>query len=299
MAEFKGTIRLEDGDSLETSLTVDRGRLLVAAGDHEIGNWPVKGLSMERRNGDFRFHVEGEELLIAVADPVGFFVTLGIDEDDSKARRTKKPKGEKRLRRKPRSQPEPVPPPAPKVAATVPVEVAPVVSEIPVEPSPIEASPQAFETPVEPARVDIDIPMELFPVEASPVPFEPPAEPPPPVIVGEVAPRPPAGAPRTETSREAAKQEQAPGAVASLWSRLSLRSKLAGAGAIVLVILGVIAPGLLALLFMVAGLATLFLAIAAKSEGGTFLPPPFFATTAASVGGIALVLLAITIIAVS
>ena len=50
----------------------------------------------------------------------------------------------------------------------------------------------------------------------------------------------------------------------------------------------------------VAGLATLFLAIAAKSEGGgTFLPPPFFATTAASVGGIALVLLAITIIAVT
>ena len=95
MAEFKGTIRLEDGDSLETSLTVDRGRLLVAAGEHEIGNWPVKGLAMERRNGDFRFHVEGEELLIAVADPVGFFLTLGIDEENSKTRRSKKPKGVK------------------------------------------------------------------------------------------------------------------------------------------------------------------------------------------------------------
>ena len=161
--------------------------------------------------------------------------------------------------------------------------------DIPMELFPVEAPPAASA-----------IPMELFPVEASPEVAELPAEPPPAVIANEVAPRPAAEAPRAETPLEALREQPTAGSVASLWSRLSLRSKLAGAGGIVLVILGVIAPTLLALLFMVAGMATLFLAIAAKSEGGgTFLPPPFFATTAASVGGIALVLLAITIIAVT
>jgi len=305
MAEFKGTIRLEDGDSLETRLTVDRGRLLVAAGEHEIGNWAVKGLSMERRNGDFRFHVEGEELLIAVADPVGFFLTLGIDENDSTARRTRKSKGEKRFRRKPRSQPELVPQPTPRVAAAVPVETSHEVSALPVVPSPVEVPPVAFEIPMELFPVEVPpvvsaVPMELFPVEASPAVSEPPAEPSPAVITNEVVPRPAAEVPRADTSLEAPREQQTPGAVSSLWCRLSLRSKLAGVGAIALVILGVIAPTLLALLFMLAGMATLFLAIAAKSEGGaTFLPPPFFATTSASVGGIALVLLAITIIAVT
>ena len=46
-----------------------------------------------------------------------------------------------------------------------------------------------------------------------------------------------------------------------------MRSKLAGAGAIALVILGVIAPSMLALLFMLAGMATLFLATPIRFSG--------------------------------
>ena len=65
-------------------------------------------------------------------------------------------------------------------------------------------------------------------------------------------------------------------------------------------VLGFFAPTVLALLFLLAGIGTLFLAIAAKSESGmAIMPPPFFATTAASVGGIVLVLLAAAIMVIT
>jgi hypothetical protein len=228
MEEFKGTIQLEDGDGLETSLTVDGGRLLMTAGEHEIGNWAIEELSAERRNSEIRLRVEGDELVVGAVDPIGLSQALGITNGAAQEGRGKKPRTKKRLKRKERSQPEES------------RQVATVVAETPVAP--------AVDTP-EPVPV----------VDQS----------------GENEP--------------------------SWWTRLSLRTKLIGAGLVGLVVLGVLAPTLLALLLMLAGMVTLFLAIAAKGEGGamTFLPPPFFATTTAGVGGIALVLLAIAIMVVT
>jgi hypothetical protein len=85
-----------------------------------------------------------------------------------------------------------------------------------------------------------------------------------------------------------------------VWQRIPTKWKLVGLGVIGLAALGLFVPTLLALLLMLTGMVTLFLAIAAKSESGTaIMPPPFFATTAASVGGIALVLLAAVIMVIS
>jgi hypothetical protein len=227
MPEFQGTIRLEDGDGLASSLLIDDGRLLVTAGEHEIGNWAINELSAVRQNGEFRLNVEDDELVVGVNDPVGLSEALGIKDDAPKQRRVKKPKAEKKSKRNTRSQPEETPP------------VASLVVEAPVSS-----------------------------IDTAPVPV--------------------------------ASIEQAGAEKASLWTRLSPRTKLIGAGAIGLVVLGVFAPSILALLMLLVGMVTLFLGIAARSDSGTgFLPPPFFATTTAAAGGIGLVLLAVVIIAMT
>ncbi len=93
MPHFNGTIQLDDGDGLETILTVDSGRLIAKAGEHEIGNWAVGELEMERRNGEFHIKVEGEELVVGVEDAVGFTEILGIKEAKVKEGRQKKVQG--------------------------------------------------------------------------------------------------------------------------------------------------------------------------------------------------------------
>ena len=222
MAQFKGTIRLEDGDSLETTLMVDSGRFIAKAGEHELGNWAVGELSVERRNNEFRIKVEDDELVVGVADPVGLSQILGVNEQKPKDRRDKKPKASK-PKRKERSRDR--------------------------LDSPTVATPAVTAAPVFVAEPSL------------------------------------AAAPST------ASEEATP-----LWARIPKRWKLAGLGLIGILVFFVLAPNLLALVMMLAGVVTLFLAIAAKGESGTgILPPPFFGTTAAIGGGIGSVLLSLLI----
>lgn len=223
MPVFKGTIQLGEGDTegLESSLAVDSGRLVVTAHTHEIGDWAVEDLSVQRRDGVFHIKVEGEELVVAAADPAGLSEVLGVEDQQPKRRLTRKPRAGKQSARKESTQQEPVP------QGTTPVSTAPAAA-------------------------------------ASPVP-----------AIGD---------------------EQSAGQKPSLWDRLPLHWKLAGFGVIGLVALGVFLPVLLALLLMLAGTATLFLAVAAKGETGiTVLPPPFFATNAAIAAGITMLLLAVIV----
>ena len=220
MAQFKGTIRLEDGDSLNTVLMVDAGRFIAKAGEHELGNWAVGELSVERRNNEFRIMVEGDELVVGVADPVGFSQILGVNEQKPKERRDKKPKASKPKRRE-RSR----------------------------DGSPVVATPAVTAAPVSVAEPSLVATPSGVSEEAPPV-----------------------------------------------WARIPVRWKLAGLGLIGLLVFFFLAPNLLALVLMLAGVVTLFLAIAAKSESGTgILPPPFFGTTAAIGGGIGSVLMSLFI----
>ena len=271
MPEFKGTIQLGegDGDGLATNLTVDAGRLVVTAQEHEIGNWAVEELSVKRQNSEFRIRVEGEELVVAVADPVGLSQVLDIKEPTPKRWRVRKPKAAKSSR-KGSSQPKADPEPATIAAAIPPPAESPAVDSAPQSESLIVAPvPPADSPAVDPA-----------PQSESLI----------------VAPVPPAESLPAYVTKEVQSTVEA----TSPWARLSSRTKLAGLGVIVLVVLFVIAPNLLALLMMLAGMGTLFLAIAAKSDSGTtILPPPFFATDMAIFGGIGMVLLAVVIIAIT
>jgi hypothetical protein len=221
MTVFTGSIQLSGapGEDLETSLTVESGRLIVTSREHEIGNWSVDEVSAERGEAHFRIHVEGEDLIVAVADPEGFAQALGVR--DRKQSRGTKLKLAKRSRRKERPEPDVGTPAVPPAASQ------------------------------------------------------------------RVRPAPP-----PDSEKEPSRPEP------SWWSRLPRRLKLAGGGVLGLAVLGVLLPGLLALLFLLAGMLTLFLGIAARSDSGSgLLPPPFFATTTAAVAGIALVLLGVVIIA--
>ncbi len=228
MPDFKGRIRLEDGDGLETTLTVDSGRFVARAGEHEIGNWAVNELSVKRRNSEFLIKVEGDEMVVDVVDPVGLSQTLGVSEEEPKKRRLKKTRAPK-LKRKERSSPEVNPPPS---ASPAPVVTAPVSVAEPASPA-ANGEVQAADGP-------------------------------------------------------------------SLWQRIPIRAKMIGLGVIALVIFFLLAPNLLALLLVLAGVTTLFLAIAAKDESGSrILPPPFFATTIAIAGGIGSVVLGLAIMVIT
>jgi hypothetical protein len=86
----------------------------------------------------------------------------------------------------------------------------------------------------------------------------------------------------------------------SLWQRIPLAGKLTGAGVLALVLMGIFAPTLLALLLFVVGMGTLFLAVAAKSDSSAaIMPPAFFGTDVAIFSGIGLVVIAALIMVVA
>ena len=364
MPEFKGTIRLEDGDSLETTMTVESRRLVVKAGAHEIGNWSISELSTKRRNSQFRIKVEGEELVVDVADPIGVANALDVKADESKGRRGKKPSA-RRFKRKERPAPEvkpspavaaaaadpvfvPEPPPVVAAAAAEPVfvpEPPPVVAPAAAvadaiffgEPDPAVAPPAFVSEPppvVAPAAPDTIFFGEPEPAVAPPViaPEPPPvvapaaavaepvlfAEPEPEPVVVPAAVMPPAFVPEPAPVVTSVAVVAPPGAVSepasgvaavegetvdtepSLWQRTPMRTKLIGLGAVGFIIFFFVAPSLLALVLMLAGVATLFLAIAAKNESGSgLMPPPFFATNTAIAGGLGSVLLAMVIMVIT
>lgn len=333
MPEFKGKIRLEDGDSLETTLTVDSRRLVVKAGAHEIGNWSINELSAKRRNSQFRIKVEGEELVVDVADPIGVANALDVKAEESKGRRGKKTSA-RRFKRKERPAPEVKPSPAVAPAAADPVfvpEPPPVVAPAaadPVfvpEPPPVVAPAAAPDTiffgepepavapPVfapEPPPVVAPAAAVAEPVlfaEPEPEPVVVPAAVMPPVSVPEPAPvvapvavvAPPVSVPEPASGVSVVEGETVD-TEPSLWQRTPMRTKLIGLGAVGFIIFFFVAPSLLAVVLMLAGVATLFLAIAAKNESGSgFMPPPFFATNMAIAGGFGSVLLAMAIMVIT
>ncbi len=216
MTVFEGSIRIAGAGEagLSASLAVDAGRLVVTSQDHEIGDWSVEELVVERRDDAFHIKVEGEELVVAVADPAGFSAGLGIKERRASRVRPGKNKAGRSGRRERRGE---------EAVAGAPA--------------------RAWGSPA--AAID-----DAEPVRRGP----------------------------------------------SLWDRLPLRWKLSGLGLVALVVLGVLAPGLLALLLILAGVVTLFLSIAATGESGSaFRAPAFFANPAVIAGAIVAVLLGITL----
>lgn len=270
MPVFKGSIRVAGSNEpgLEASLAVDDGRLLVRSQKHEIGNWALEDLLVEQRGDAFHIQVEGEELVVAVGDAAGFSDGLGMNDRRLNKVRAKKLKAEEKARRKKRSDAE-------EAAVTLPPVVA---------------------TPAPPPQPE--------PPPFTPPPFTPPpvAQPePPPITPPPVAPPPEVRTPGPPpVPKEFLAATPPPPKPPSLWSLLPLRWKLTGFGVVGLIVFGVFYPGILALLLMVTGMVTLFLAIAAKGDSQSAVRmPAFFTTTPAIVAGVVMVVLGLILIAIA
>ncbi len=108
MHDFRGTVHLADEPEaeLEAKVTVDLNRVIIRAGDHEIGSWPHADVSVTKVDDLIHLVADGETLILKLEKRDFLLDLLGVDEPPPSGR------GRRRRRKKPELMPEP-PPPAP------------------------------------------------------------------------------------------------------------------------------------------------------------------------------------------
>lgn len=77
METFSASLRtVGDVNSLAATIELSDGRLRIAAGDTEIGDWPLTEIHLEEIPGGYRMAVEGELLLLDFNDTSSFSAEL-------------------------------------------------------------------------------------------------------------------------------------------------------------------------------------------------------------------------------
>lgn len=77
METFSASLRtVGDVNSLAATIELSDGRLRIAAGDTEIGNWPLTEIHLEEIPAGYRMAVEGELLLLEFNDTSSFSAEL-------------------------------------------------------------------------------------------------------------------------------------------------------------------------------------------------------------------------------
>lgn len=133
MARFDGKVRLAGDQSagVHAVFQVDNNRLVITAGEHEIGNWHLKDLTVTHRPEGVSVAVEGDELIFAVRDRVGLAEALA-PPPDQRVKRTRRPKREQKRSRSDREHVATLPPsiggPTPTPAAANPQTPRPATS---------------------------------------------------------------------------------------------------------------------------------------------------------------------------
>lgn len=142
METFSASLRtVGDVNSLATTIELSDGRLRIAAGDTEIGNWPLTEIHLEEIPTGYRMAVEGELLLLEFNDASLFSAEL---EKASKKKRRgislKKETSQKTAETKDR-------PTAPSEDSVV---VAPPATTVEKEPGQVAIEAQAPTKPAKP-----------------------------------------------------------------------------------------------------------------------------------------------------
>lgn len=106
MHDFSGTVHLADEPEaeLDAKVTVDLNRVLIRAGDHEIGSWPHADVSVSKVDDVIHLVADGETLILKL-DKGDFLLDLLGAEEAPPSR------GRRRRSKKPVLMPEPPPPP--------------------------------------------------------------------------------------------------------------------------------------------------------------------------------------------
>ena len=108
MHDFYGTVHLIDEPDavLDAKVTVDLNRVLIRAGDAEIGSWPHADLDIKKRGDGIHLGADKETLVLNIENGDFFLDLLGINDSPEV-------KKERRRRKKPVLMPDP-PPTAPE-----------------------------------------------------------------------------------------------------------------------------------------------------------------------------------------
>ena len=105
---FTGKVHLidEPDQILDAKVTIDLNRVLIRAGDAEIGSWPHADIDLEKVDKNIHLKADGETLVLALDNGDFFLDLMGFNDDPPVAtgRRTRK--------KRPTLMPDP-PPPAP------------------------------------------------------------------------------------------------------------------------------------------------------------------------------------------
>jgi hypothetical protein len=77
MGTFTASLRaIGDVKSLPAVVQLDEGRLIIASGDIEIGNWPLSEIDLEPIPTGYRIAAEGDQILIELTDLDSFNAAL-------------------------------------------------------------------------------------------------------------------------------------------------------------------------------------------------------------------------------
>lgn len=152
MGTFKASLKtIGDTRGLPATVELSEGRISIAAGDTEIGEWSLGDINMEPIPTGYRVSAEGDQIILELKDLNGFNAAL---EETSKAKRglrrprpdkpgSERPKEKASSRRRKRATTSD---PATKTEPTPPEPVAPVQTPAVAEPSKRAASEEPKQT---------------------------------------------------------------------------------------------------------------------------------------------------------
>jgi hypothetical protein len=151
MGQFSASLKVPgDESSLPATVDIDEGRMRVASGDHEIGNWALDDIDLTPGPEGVHVSAEGEELILQFSESAAFEAEAGINAKKSVVSMPK-PFKLPTLSKAPKhsstngSATRPEGTPAPAVAPTV--GNAPAASSAPVEKA-------ALKEPKQPGPID-------------------------------------------------------------------------------------------------------------------------------------------------
>jgi hypothetical protein len=80
MGQFSASLKVPgDTSSLPATVNIDDGRLRVASGDHEIGNWALVDIDLTPGVEGVHVSAEGEELILQFGDSAAFEEAAGLN----------------------------------------------------------------------------------------------------------------------------------------------------------------------------------------------------------------------------
>ncbi|MDP9144999.1 MAG: hypothetical protein M3N43_09960, partial [Actinomycetota bacterium] len=86
MGQFSASLKVPgDASSLPATVDIDDGRMRVASGDHEIGNWALVDIDLTPGPEGVHISAEGEELILQFSENAAFEEAAGLTDHKKKS----------------------------------------------------------------------------------------------------------------------------------------------------------------------------------------------------------------------